>query len=114
MRATFLIALALLAACSEAQRAPEHGALWPHRERVAEALTFRKGQLSAAVGKAARPCIHYWMTGEPDLAEIAPAECADRARKIRPQLSRYLGVDATLDDVRDPALWRYVAERTKP
>lgn len=115
-RADTLPALAVvltLAACAEPSAAPERGKLWPHREAIAEALTFRKGRLSATVGKAARPCIDFWITGNPDLAEISPPLCEDRARMVRARLSRLVGVEATLDDVRDPALWRFVVAETK-
>lgn len=113
MRALPLAAMLALAACAEPATAPEHGKLWPHREAIAKALTFRKGSLSATVGKAANPCIEYWITGNPDLAEIPPAHCENEARIVRAGLSEHVGVQASLDDARDPALWRFVVARTK-
>lgn len=114
MRALPALATVLtLAACAEPATAPEHGKLWPHREEIAKELTFRKGSLSATVGAAAYPCIDFWITGNPDLAEVPPAHCEDRARTVRAGLSRHVGVQASLDDARDPALWRFVVAETK-
>lgn len=114
MRLFPVLAAALtMAACAEPAIAPEHGKLWPHRQAIAEALTFRKGQLSATAGAAAFPCIQFWITGNPDLAEVPPEHCEDRARTVRAHLSQYVGVQASLDDARDPALWRFIIAETR-
>jgi len=113
MRSVSFFALALLAACSAQPPAAEHGALWPHRERIVEALTFRTGALSSTVGKKARPCFQYWINGDPDEARRSPAVCDAYAREVQDRFEDYLGVEVSAADVRDPALWRYVAERAK-
>lgn len=113
MRALPILALAALAACSEQPPAPEQGALWPHRDRIAEALQVRSGQLAGSMRKPVRACRRYWETGVAGDAALPPETCDQAATRLAARLDIYLGTKVAAADVRDPALWRYVAERAK-
>lgn len=115
MRIVSLTALVLMAGCSEAQQppAPEHGALWPHRERIAAAFQLRTGALAGSMRKPVRACHRYWETGDPAGAARPLASCDEAADRLATRLSAYLGIEVSPDDVGDPALWRYVAARAR-
>lgn len=113
MRGVSVFILAFVAACSDQPPAAKYGALWPHRDRIAEALTFRTGALSSTVGKKARPCFRYWISGNEDDAERSLITCNANARDVQHGLENYLKIEVSNADIRDPALWRYVAERAE-
>lgn len=113
MRAKLFAVAVLLAACSEQQPAPANGPLWPYRDQVAEAVTFRSGALSSTVGKKARPCWRYWSSGDPRDAEQAAALCDANLKDVQTGLSDYYSIDLTEADTRDPEFWRYVATKAR-
>lgn len=112
MRARYLFALVLLGGCSDEPVARKYGALWTHREEVAEALTFRKGELADTMRKPIRQCRAYWSSGDPADAGWPPAATCDAlATQFAELLSSHLGIAATAADVRDPELLIFIAER---
>lgn len=113
MRSRLLYTLALLAGCSDQPPATQHGALWPHRDRIASAFEVRSGQLAGSMRKPVRACHRYWASGDPVHATLPPESCEQAAERLAERLGSYLDVTVSNADVRDPALWRYVAARAK-
>ncbi len=108
-----LVALVLTGCSQQPAADAQPGKLWPYREQLAQDLTFRTGKLDSTLSPWVRPCHEYWATGEAANADTSPALCDENARNMRGALEKHLGVQLSLDDVTDPALWRYLQQQGK-